>query len=142
REKHVVLHVRAPGNPGLPRDQAARPDPTVVPDLDEVVDLRSRTDDRVVDAATVDRGVRTNLHVVPDDAAADLRHLARQLAPPAGDVAEPVRPEPGAGVQDHAVADDRAAVAGHLRMGSHGVPPLHPIPPPPRRAPPAPRPPP
>src|SRR5437870_3707943 len=57
REEHFILHVRAPGDSRLARDQAARADPTVVPDLHEVVDLRPRTDHRIVDAAPIDRRV-------------------------------------------------------------------------------------
>ena len=50
-------------------------DPHVVRDLHEIVDLRPRADDRVVDAAAVDRRVRADLDVVLDEAAADMRNL-------------------------------------------------------------------
>src|SRR3989441_6630050 len=136
RQEHIVLDVRAPGDPSLPRDQAARPDPAVVPDLDQVVDLRAHPDHRVVDAAAVDRGVGADLHIVSDDAAPDLRDLAGQLvsARATGDVAEPVRAEPGARMQDHAVPDDRAAIADDMRIQLDVIPHLHPAPQHARRA--------
>src|SRR5438445_5264975 len=97
-EEHVVPDVRAPGDPDASGNQAPCPDADVMTHLDEVVDFRSRADYRVVHAAPVDRGLRTYLLVVPDDAAADLRDLARQRAVLARDVPEPVRAKPRPGV--------------------------------------------
>src|SRR5439155_22983758 len=77
REEDVILDVGAPCDPRLAGDEAARADATVVPDLHEVVDLRSRADHRVVHAAAVDRRVGPDLHVVPDDAATHLGNLPR-----------------------------------------------------------------
>src|SRR6266851_2249731 len=114
REEYVVLDVRAARDTRLPGDEAARADPTVVPDLDQVVDLRPQADHSVVHTAAVDRGVRANLHVVADDAAAHLGNLARYLPVFAGHVAEPIRAEPHAGVQDHALPHDGPAVADDL----------------------------
>src|SRR5260370_732655 len=125
REEHVVLDVGAARDARLPRDQAARAYPTVVPDLHQVVDLRPRTDHGVVHTAAVDRGVRANLHVVADDAAAHLGNLARRLPVLAGHVAETVRAEPHAGVQDHAPPHDGPAVADHLGKQLRVVAQLH-----------------
>src|SRR3989449_1804562 len=47
RQEHIVLDVRAARDPRLPRDQAARPDPAVVSDLHEVVDLRSGAETKI-----------------------------------------------------------------------------------------------
>ncbi len=108
--------------PDLGRDQAARPDAHVVAHLHEIVDLRSGADDRVVDAAPVDRRVRPDLHVIPDQAAPDLRNLAGRRARLAGDVSEPVAAQPRPGVHDHAISEGRAAVAHDLRVELHCVP--------------------
>ena len=64
-----------PGDAHLRHDQTGFPDAHVVRDLHEVVDLRPRADDRVVDAPAVDRRVRADLDVVLDDAAADMWNL-------------------------------------------------------------------
>src|SRR6266566_919399 len=58
-----------------------------------------------------------------------VRDLAGQLAPSplAGDVTEPVAPQTRAGVQNHAAADDHAAVAHDLRVQPHVIPHLHPV---------------
>src|SRR5439155_873713 len=120
-EEHIVPHVRAPGDPDAGGNEAPRPDADVVPHLDQVVDFRSLAHHRVVHAATVDRGVRPDLHVVPDDAAADLRDLARQRGVLARDVPEPVRPQPRPGVDDDPVTDARPTVAHDVRVEQHLV---------------------
>src|SRR5688572_6439792 len=71
----AVPDTRGAGQADLRHDQAELAHRAIVADLDEVVDLGSRADHRVVDAATIDRGVRTNLHVVVDHAAAHMRDL-------------------------------------------------------------------
>src|SRR2546421_7116750 len=128
RQEHVVLDVGAARDSRLTGDQTARPDAAVVADLHEVVDLRPRADDRVVNAAAVDGRVRTDLHVVADDAAPHLRDLARQLAALARHVAEAIRPEPHAGVQDDPASHDRPAVADHLGQELHVVTQLDAVP--------------
>src|SRR5881628_1824203 len=65
------------------------------------------------------------IHVVPDDAATHLGNLARHLAVLPRDVAEAVRAESHARVQNDAVAHDRAAVAHHLRQQLDVVAELH-----------------
>src|SRR2546428_431862 len=127
-EEHIVPHVRAPGDPDAGGNEAPRPDADVVPHLDQVVDFRSRAHHRVVHAATVDRGVGPDLHVVPDDAAADLRDLARQLGVLARDVPEPVRPQPRPGVDDDPVTDARPTVAHDVRVEQPLVAELHAVP--------------
>src|SRR5690349_182692 len=121
REKDLVLHVRATGDARLTGDEAACPDPTVVPYLHQVVDLGPGADDRVVHAAAVDSRVGADFHVVPDDAAAYLRDLARQFTTLPGYVSESVSAEPNPGVQDHAAAHDRAAVAHDVGIELHVV---------------------
>src|SRR6266550_3963756 len=127
-EEDIILDMRAPRDPRLARDKAARADPTVVPDLHEVVDLGSRADDGVVNAAPVYCRIGSDLHIVADDATAHLRHLARHLAVLPRDVAESIRAEPDSGVQDDAAAHDRAAVAHDVRQELHVVAQLHAVP--------------
>ena len=92
-----------PAMPTCAMIRHSTPDPHVVRDLHEVVDLRAGADHRVVDAPAVDRRVRADLDVVLDDAAADVRNL--QMLAVALHVAEAVGPDPRAGVNRHAVAD-------------------------------------
>src|SRR5690242_11829308 len=121
REEHVVLDVRAPRDARLPGDQTTRPDPAVMTDLYQVVDLRPGPDDGVVHAAPVDRGVRSDFHVVADDTATHLRDLAGQLSAFSRHVAETVRAEAHAGVEDHPIPHDGSAVADDLRVELHIV---------------------
>src|SRR5688572_8754872 len=65
-EHTPIADPRRPRDADLRHDQAPRPDLHVVADLHEVIDLRSCADDRVVDAAAVNRAVRPDLHVVAD----------------------------------------------------------------------------
>src|SRR5207245_9797774 len=125
REEDVVLDVSAPRDARLAGDETAPAEATVVPDLHEVVDLGSRADHRVVHAAAIDRRVGPDLHVVPDGAATHLGNLAWRLAVLPRDVAEAVRAESHARVQNDAVAHDRAAVAHHLRQQLDVVAELH-----------------
>src|SRR6478672_1839677 len=67
-EHRAVLHAHRPGDPHLRHDEAQLSDTDVVGYLYEIVDLRPRPDDRVVDAAAVDRRVRADFDVVLDQA--------------------------------------------------------------------------
>jgi hypothetical protein len=107
-EHAPIPDVRRAGDPDLCHQQAALPDAHVVSDLHEVVDLGPRTDHGVVDAASVDRRVRTDLHVILDHAASDVRNLV--VPPVAKNVAESIGAKSHAGMHDHAPTDLRAAV--------------------------------
>ena len=85
-------------------DHAVAADAHVVRDLDQIVDLGVFADNRVGHGATVDGGIGADLDIVLDNDAADLRNA---LGPRAGDEAETVLADLGAGVDDHAVADER-----------------------------------
>ncbi len=65
--------MRAAGDANASHDQAIPSDVHVVRDLDNVVDLRAAADDGVVERSAIDAAARSDLHVVLDDAATDLR---------------------------------------------------------------------
>src|SRR6516164_7965952 len=65
----------AAGDTGARGDRRVRTNAHVVSDHDEVVELHAVLDDGVLDGATIDGGVGTDLHVRADKHAADLRHL-------------------------------------------------------------------
>src|SRR6266571_5350027 len=100
RDDHIVLHLAAAGDAGLRHDETARADPHVMGDVDEIVDLRARSDHGVVHAAAVDARVRADLDVVPDEAAPHVRDLPVPPAGLAGDVAEPIAAQHRAGVHE------------------------------------------
>jgi hypothetical protein len=52
-----------------------RTDVAVVADLDLIVELDAILDHRVIGGAAVDRGIGTDLYIVADEHAADLRNL-------------------------------------------------------------------
>src|SRR5262245_61493752 len=72
RHEHAVLQNRRPGDAGQSCDQAVASDPTVVPDLHEVIDLGALTDHRVAQSAAIDCRVGTDLDAVLNDDAAEL----------------------------------------------------------------------
>ena len=95
----VVADVRAAGDPDAGHEEAALADAHVVPDVHQVVELGPAADHGVVDAAAVDAGVGADLHLVLQDAAAD---VGNPLVPAgAGEVAEP-------GAADHRARLDDA----------------------------------
>src|SRR6185437_2884042 len=111
-EQHApVLHPHRSGNSNLRHDQTQTPDAHIVRNLYEIIDLGPGADDRVVDAATVDRRVRADLDVVFDDAAADVRNL--DVLTVALHVAESVGPEPRTRMHDDTMTDARATVGRH-----------------------------
>ena len=71
----AVTDARRAGDANLRHDQAEATDFHVVPDLNEIVDLRSIADHRVVDAPSIHRGVGADLYVVPDNAPSNVGNL-------------------------------------------------------------------
>src|SRR5262249_30131403 len=76
---------------GLRDHHAVAANDDIVPDLNEVIDLSSFADDRVLECAPVDRGVGPYLHVVLDDHPPNLRHL--QVAARTHGEAEAILPD-------------------------------------------------
>src|SRR5262249_39547186 len=104
-------------------DDAMPPDHDVVPDLHEIINFRAFADHGVVQSSAVDAAVGADLHVVPDDHAADLGHL--QMAAGAHGKAEPVLADPRASMQHHPVADERVRHTGtgpHVAVAADGYP--------------------
>src|SRR6476620_4701224 len=66
-------------NSNLRHDQAKSSYSNVVSYLDEIVDFRSSANRRIVDRSAIDRGIRSDLDIVFNDAAPDVRN-ARVLA--------------------------------------------------------------
>ena len=82
--------------------------------MDEVVDLRAGADHRVVDAPPIDRGVRADLDIISNDASPDVRNF--HMLPVPMHVAEPIRRDPGSGVDDDALAEHRPGIDGGARV--------------------------
>src|SRR6516165_5009969 len=80
-------------------------DDDVVGDLHEVVDLGSFADDCIRQGSSVDRGIGSDLNIIANDYAADLRHFDVSIA--AQGKSEPVLSNACAGVENHAVSDNR-----------------------------------
>src|SRR2546430_6220629 len=94
-----ITNVDRASDSDLRHHQAFLADAHVVGDVNEIVDLGSVADHCVVDAAAVDGGVGSDLDVVADDAAPDVRDfLVRAIAK---HVAESITSDPRARVQQH-----------------------------------------
>src|SRR5207249_11482587 len=113
-EHHAAADARRARNAGLGRDDAALADLDVVSDLHEVVDLRAAPDERGAERGAIDRGVRADVDIVLDDDASHLRNLVKPRA--VVRVAEPVRAQHGAGMDDHAPSEPYAVAENHARM--------------------------
>ena len=94
-------------------------DLAVVADLHQVVDLGARADARRLEGAAINRRAGADLDVVADLDAAQLRHL--DVLAVLKTIAETIGAEHGVGVDDDAVAEDRAVVENDVRMQDHIV---------------------
>jgi hypothetical protein len=75
RQHNVVFNDGASCESDLSHDEAALPDPDIVCDLNEVVDLGPRSNHCVAQAPSVNGRVRTYLNVVSQIAAAYVRDV-------------------------------------------------------------------
>src|SRR5688572_17489641 len=114
RDDDSIAQARRTGHANLRHDEAQFPHGAVVTDLDQVVDLGSRPDDRVVDAAAIDARIGTDLHIVMDDAPTNVRDLL--VSAFRKDIAVAIAADPHACVGDDAIADLGARVHGHARV--------------------------
>ena len=96
-----ILQRHAAAQSRLRNNNAMAADERVVANLASIVDFGGLSDHGVPDAATVDHGRGADLDIVLNDHAAGLRNLG------ACDVAETILPDAAAGMDHHAVADQR-----------------------------------
>ena len=100
-------HVVAKGG-GTPDDStrshdAVFTDVAVVPDMEEVVDLRAPADSRFAAACSVHCAIRPDFDIALDNNGPDLRNLP--VSPFSEQVSETVRTDRAVGVNDDAIAD-------------------------------------
>ena len=91
----------------------------VMANLNEIINLRSLTDDRIAQGTPVDRAVGADFHPVLDDDTADLADLQMALA--AHGEAEAVLADRHARMDDHIIADQ--GVGDHSTRADEAVPP-------------------
>src|SRR5690242_11381006 len=106
-DHHIIAKPGAARNAHLRDDNAAAADLHVVPDLHEIINHSARADDRIRPRAAIDGRVRTDLDIVADDYAPELRHLDRRIG--IGREAEAVLPDAHAGIDADARAEDAVA---------------------------------
>ena len=111
-DDNALAEAGAARNAHLGHDDRVLTDDGVVGDLNEIVDLGPPLDPGLSQGAAVDRGVRLDLHVVVD---LDDAHLGNfeVLGTGVGEP-EPVASHDDARVEDHAAADEAAAVDRHV----------------------------
>ena len=114
-QRHALAHLRAARDADLARQHAVGADRDRVPDLHQVVDLGAAPHAGLVQRGPVDRGQRADLDVVLDHHDADLRDLLVAALRVLRE-AEPVRPDHGAVLHDHAVAQAAALAHLHARV--------------------------
>src|SRR6185437_4097158 len=106
-DHHIIAEPRAAGNADLRDHHTAATDLHVVPDLHQIINHRARADDRVGSRTAIDRCVRTDLDIVDDNDAAELRHLHRRVG--IGRETEAVLTDARPGIDAHARADNAVA---------------------------------
>src|SRR3546814_6825047 len=109
-QNHPVSQPRASRNAHLRDDDAAATDHHVVAYLHEIINHGAAADHGVRATAAVDRGVGTDLHIVLDDHAAELRHQERPVAIHLE--AEAGLPDPHPRVEENPCADNGVADRG------------------------------
>ena len=97
-------HDRPTGETRLGHDQGVLADVAVVSDLDQIVDLRTPSNARLVQGRAIDGRVRTDFDVVLDDDATALSHRDGTAAF-IQHIAEPIRAEHDPGLEYDAVPD-------------------------------------
>src|SRR5262249_44970465 len=110
-DHHEIAEFAAPGNPDMADDHRVPPDPGVVSDLNEIVDLCTFPDHRFSQCAAVDGRAGTDFYPVLENHAAKLRDL---------DVARLRRRKPEARATDLRARKDQRAVAD-IGMGDRDI---------------------
>src|SRR5258708_17651719 len=124
-EHHVVLDRDTAGKPGLGCDYALLPEPAVVPNVDQVVDLRSPPDARFVERAAVDGCVGADLHIVFDHQPA---YLGKFLVPSTlrvAHISEAIAPQHCTRMHDDTIAQRCPRIYRNARINLAPVPNLH-----------------
>src|SRR2546423_4390125 len=100
-------------DPDLRHHQTFLANAHVVGDVHQIVDFGAVADDGVVDAATVDCSIGTNLDIVADDTAAHMGNLL--VGSIAKDVTESVAADARTGVNEHSLPQRRAGINRNAR---------------------------
>src|ERR1051325_9704633 len=109
----VIAEAGAAGKTDLPHDEAMASDDDVVRDMDQVVYLGSLPNERRAKGASINSGIGADLDIIADNDVAQLKHFA--VASFVKDVAEAVRSDDRACVNDHATPYLRLSVKDNIR---------------------------
>src|SRR5207302_1754548 len=90
--------------------------PAVVPDVDEIIDLRSLPDTSFVQRPAVDGCVGANLHIVFDHERADLGKFLVAPVARIADISESIASQNRASMYDHAIAQSCPRINGDIRI--------------------------
>ena len=101
----VVFHDNASGESALRNDDAIAANRYIVTDLDQIVDFGPLADDGIATAPAVDRRSGTDLHIIPDNDAADLWHFC--VAMGARVIAETILSNAAARVDYYSITNER-----------------------------------
>ena len=107
-ENDIIPQPCAACHPCLGDNQGVIPHTDVVPDLDEIIDLRAFADHCRPKGTAINRHVRANLDIIPDDDIADLRNF--QVASRLKHITKAIRAEDHPRMDPHPVAQFRARI--------------------------------
>src|SRR5690606_1237983 len=104
---HEVTELRRASNRHLRNQNAIAADDDVVPDLDEIINFRTRPDAGILKGAAVDGGIGPDLDIVSDQNTAYLRHF--QMSPRPHGEAEAILSDADTSVQNDTLPQDGMA---------------------------------
>ena len=120
-DRDKIAELDRPGYADLRNQQTMPPNRDVVSNLDLIIDLGAFADNRIAIGAAVDRGIGADLDVVLDNDAADLGNF--QVALATHREAETILANHDAGMDDHAIADQRVQdhrIGGNRTIAANG----------------------
>ncbi len=112
-ENDIILDRNAPGKPGLRRNYYVFAYPAIVPNVHQIVDLRSPPDPRLVQRAAIDRRVGTDLHIIFNHQPPNLRKLLIVSVLRVAHVSKAVAPQHRPGLYSHPFAHSCPRIDRH-----------------------------
>ena len=113
RQRHVRAQAAAARDANLCQEQVILTDLDVMGDMDQVVDLRTATDERLSYSGAVDAQIGTDFHIIFNAHPTDLWDF-QMVAIWTRYIAIPIGPDHRTRVDDHSLANRHVIVDGHV----------------------------
>ena len=115
-EYRSILDDYAAGKAGLRGDNDILADLAIVPDVNQVIDLRSAPDSGLIEGAAIDGRIRPNFHIIFNDQLSNLRKLLVMARLAIAYVTEAIATQHRPGMYDDAIAQLRSRIDCDVRI--------------------------